>query len=297
MRGAVVSARGQPLLAGAETVYVSNELKLAVHQKASLDSPVIRLVPMGAPLELLERKGPISHVRIGTGVDGWVQSTFLSAKPPASDDRSAEQASALNTARTELKAMEQRAIIAETKLLTLEATKTVNDRSDSQQSDNGQSTSQSNNDARANSENAESTGEPPPQDPRPLPAAMDSAAHSEVLRDVERLTLMNQRLREQLAARDADAQQSQSVPADAAAAAGIAAAAGLDGAAGDDGPSAVAKAMASLLGDLETGPIDWLPTWSRWQWLFSACAGLLALSLGAWVVDSSVRRRLGGFTV
>ncbi|MGI9335937.1 MAG: SH3 domain-containing protein [Gammaproteobacteria bacterium] len=282
----------QPSVVWAETVYVSQALKLAVHEKASLDSAVIRLVPMGASLELLQRKGPISHVRIGNGVAGWVQSTSLTDQPPATAAPQTDESAQLIGIRAELKDMEQRAIIAETKLLTLNATGAATQRREEDPApDTGeaQASESSETDTPADGAN-----DPGPREPTPsAPVTMDS----EALRDLERLALENQRLRAQLKAAGVDADAPSTNPADVASAAGIADAARNHADPNDEESGALGKMMASVLGDGEAGPVEWLPAWNRWQWLFSLSGVLLAFALGAWIVDASVRRRMGGFSV
>jgi SH3 domain protein len=69
--------------AAAETVYVTDSLRLGLHAAADTsDKPFDNLVS-GTLVEVLERNGSFAHVRLADGREGWVKATFLVADKPA----------------------------------------------------------------------------------------------------------------------------------------------------------------------------------------------------------------------
>ena len=69
--------------AGAETVYVTDSLRLGLHAAADTsDRPFDNLVS-GMAVEVLERNSNYAHVRLADGREGWVKATFLVAEKPA----------------------------------------------------------------------------------------------------------------------------------------------------------------------------------------------------------------------
>jgi SH3 domain protein len=69
--------------AGAETVYVTDSLRLGLHEAADTsDRPFDNLVS-GTPLEVLERNTNYARVRVPDGREGWVKSTFVVTEKPA----------------------------------------------------------------------------------------------------------------------------------------------------------------------------------------------------------------------
>jgi uncharacterized protein YgiM (DUF1202 family) len=69
--------------AGAETVYVTDSLRLGLHAAADTsDRPFDNLVS-GTAVEVLERNSNYAHVRLADGREGWVKATFLVAEKPA----------------------------------------------------------------------------------------------------------------------------------------------------------------------------------------------------------------------
>jgi SH3 domain protein len=69
--------------AGAETVYVTDSLRLGVHAAPDTsDRPFDNLVS-GTSVEVLERNGSYARVRLADGREGWVKATFLVADKPA----------------------------------------------------------------------------------------------------------------------------------------------------------------------------------------------------------------------
>ncbi|HET7609936.1 MAG TPA: TIGR04211 family SH3 domain-containing protein [Gammaproteobacteria bacterium] len=69
--------------AAAETVYVTDSLRLGLHAAADTsDKPFDNLIS-GTPVEVLERNSSFAHVRLADGREGWVKATFLVADKPA----------------------------------------------------------------------------------------------------------------------------------------------------------------------------------------------------------------------
>jgi SH3 domain protein len=69
--------------AAAETVYVTDSLRLGLHVAPDTsDRPFDNLIS-GTPVEVLERNASYAHVRLADGREGWVKATFLVADKPA----------------------------------------------------------------------------------------------------------------------------------------------------------------------------------------------------------------------
>ena len=66
----------------AEIVYVTDEVKIGLHKEPSNESPIIKLVPSGTELNIIERENDLIHVEEPEGVRGWVNSqNILNSKP------------------------------------------------------------------------------------------------------------------------------------------------------------------------------------------------------------------------
>ena len=69
--------------ASAETVYVTDILRLGMHEAPDTsDKPFENLVS-GTALEVLERNSSYAHVRLPDGREGWVKGTYLVTDKPA----------------------------------------------------------------------------------------------------------------------------------------------------------------------------------------------------------------------
>jgi len=69
--------------ASAETLYVTDSLRLALYASEDLsDKPLSNLVS-GTPVQLLERSASLARVRTPTGDEGWVKASFLVPDKPA----------------------------------------------------------------------------------------------------------------------------------------------------------------------------------------------------------------------
>jgi uncharacterized protein YgiM (DUF1202 family) len=78
----VVSAVA-PLAAQAQTVYVSDELRIALRAGPGEEFRVVRILLAGTELAEVERHEPWVRVSIAGGPEGWVQSRYLSEDVPA----------------------------------------------------------------------------------------------------------------------------------------------------------------------------------------------------------------------
>ncbi len=67
----------------AETVYVTDILQLALYEEERSGGRLLRNLPSGTVLELLERRGSYSKVRTEDGLEGWTKSLFLMDEKPA----------------------------------------------------------------------------------------------------------------------------------------------------------------------------------------------------------------------
>lgn len=71
------------LPARAQTLYVTDRLAIAVHERPGRDAPVVTLVTSDTPVERLARQGAFSRVRLPDDTTGWVEDIYLSAAPTA----------------------------------------------------------------------------------------------------------------------------------------------------------------------------------------------------------------------
>ena len=66
----------------AETIYVIDELKIGLHEDRSIDSPIMKLVPSGTPLSVIERDNDLVHVQEPEGIRGWINSKYVNNEIP-----------------------------------------------------------------------------------------------------------------------------------------------------------------------------------------------------------------------
>lgn len=89
--GLLLTAIGSP----AETVYVTDILQLAMHEEENGQGGLVRNLPSGTELEVLERKNYYVRVRTKDGSKGWTKAAFLVSDKPARSQLAELQA--LNT--------------------------------------------------------------------------------------------------------------------------------------------------------------------------------------------------------
>ncbi len=82
--------------AGAESLYVTDRLLLGVYQNPSETSPLVKSVPSGTRVEVIDREDDFVQVRLPDGTEGWMSAQFLVQRQPA--------AAELEAARRRLKA-------------------------------------------------------------------------------------------------------------------------------------------------------------------------------------------------
>lgn len=72
-----------PLLASAQTVYVTDNLRLGLHQAADTSDRAFRTLDSGQELDILSRGRNYAHVQLPDGVEGYVKAAYLVDDKPA----------------------------------------------------------------------------------------------------------------------------------------------------------------------------------------------------------------------
>jgi SH3 domain protein len=67
----------------AETMYVTDTLRLGIHHTEDTSDEAFRNLVSGAELEIIERVPNYAHVRTIDGEEGWVKSAYLVSEKPA----------------------------------------------------------------------------------------------------------------------------------------------------------------------------------------------------------------------
>jgi len=67
----------------AETVYVTDILRLGIHRAQDTSDPAFQNLVSGTELEIIERVSNFARVRTSDGQDGWVKSAYLVSDKPA----------------------------------------------------------------------------------------------------------------------------------------------------------------------------------------------------------------------
>jgi hypothetical protein len=68
--------------ARAEGLYVIDQLIVSVSSTSDDSGARIASIHSGDAVQVLERRAGYSHVRLPSGTEGWVKSSYLSAEPP-----------------------------------------------------------------------------------------------------------------------------------------------------------------------------------------------------------------------
>ena len=66
----------------ADTTYVIEQLVVGITATADAESERVGQVKSGDKLEVIEREGDATHVKLSNGKDGWLKSSYLTADPP-----------------------------------------------------------------------------------------------------------------------------------------------------------------------------------------------------------------------
>jgi hypothetical protein len=69
-------------LSHADTTYVIEQLVVGVTATADAESERVGQVKSGDKLEVIERDGDLTHVKLSNGKDGWLKSSYLTNDPP-----------------------------------------------------------------------------------------------------------------------------------------------------------------------------------------------------------------------
>lgn len=72
-----------PVLAAAETAYVTDNLRLGLHQAADTSDRAFRTLESGAQLEVLSRNRNFANVQLPDGTIGYVKAAYLVFEKPA----------------------------------------------------------------------------------------------------------------------------------------------------------------------------------------------------------------------
>ncbi len=72
-----------PVLAAAETAYVTDNLRLGLHAAEDTSDRAFRFLESGQAMEILVRDRNYANVRLPDGTEGWVKSAYLVDEKPA----------------------------------------------------------------------------------------------------------------------------------------------------------------------------------------------------------------------
>ncbi|HWM68018.1 MAG TPA: TIGR04211 family SH3 domain-containing protein [Steroidobacteraceae bacterium] len=66
----------------ADPTYVIEQLVVSVSSTSDAESERVGQVKSGDKLEVIEREGDATHVKLSNGKDGWIKSAYLTSDPP-----------------------------------------------------------------------------------------------------------------------------------------------------------------------------------------------------------------------
>jgi SH3 domain protein len=72
-----------PLMAAADTAYVTDNLRLGLHAAEDTSDRAFRVLESGQPMEVLLNAGNYANVRLPDGTEGWVKTGYLVDEKPA----------------------------------------------------------------------------------------------------------------------------------------------------------------------------------------------------------------------
>jgi len=102
-----------PVVAASETAYVIDKLLVGVHEEKSIDSGIVKVLPTGTQVEVLERDGELAKIRDPGGSSGWVDAGYLMSEQPAAlivdamDEKNRELAAELEKAQARIEALSE----------------------------------------------------------------------------------------------------------------------------------------------------------------------------------------------
>jgi len=83
IRVGVLLASTAAASAGAQTMYVVDKLVIGLHEGKDRTSTLLKALPTGTPLEVLERDDKFAKVRAPDGTTGWIEAGYLMKQKPA----------------------------------------------------------------------------------------------------------------------------------------------------------------------------------------------------------------------
>lgn len=83
MRLLIVVLTFLPMLAVAETAYITDNLRLGLHQAADTSDRAFRMLESGQPLEIISRDRNYANVQLPDGARGYVKAAYLVDEKPA----------------------------------------------------------------------------------------------------------------------------------------------------------------------------------------------------------------------
>ena len=83
MRLLIIGFLLMPVLAAAETAYVTDNLRLGLHAAEDTSDRAFRFLESGQAMEILVRDRNYANVRLPDGTEGWVKSAYLVDEKPA----------------------------------------------------------------------------------------------------------------------------------------------------------------------------------------------------------------------
>ncbi|MEJ0036348.1 MAG: SH3 domain-containing protein [Gammaproteobacteria bacterium] len=103
---AILALGAEAAFAQTETRYVIEQVVVSVNATADGSGDRVEQIKSGDRVEVLEHQGEQSHVRLSSGQEGWVRTSYLSTTPPLRDQLKArtEELEKLRAEKTKLEA-------------------------------------------------------------------------------------------------------------------------------------------------------------------------------------------------
>lgn len=83
MWAVILAALLVPLAVNAETAYVTDNLRLGIHQAPDTSDRAFKALDSGQELEILSQNRNYAHVRLPDGAEGYVKAAYLVTEKPA----------------------------------------------------------------------------------------------------------------------------------------------------------------------------------------------------------------------